>query len=99
VSDFVFHQKLLHKIRRNALAIIVGKKPTTIRPKMRPFILYRVTLFFQYFNVKFFVDRLTCWSVFMVRDTFVIKEKQSKTQVGYFWDRPRMLGAEAPAVH
>ena len=73
--NFVFRQKLLHKVRWMPWRVIVVKKPVTAWPETRSFSSHGITQSFQNFNVIFFVDRLTSWSKFVVHNTLTIEKK------------------------
>ena len=74
LSNLVFHQKLLHKVRWMRWRVIVVKKPVTAWPETRSFSSHGITQSFQNFNVIFFVGRLTFWSKFVVHNIRTIKK-------------------------
>ena len=72
--NLVFRQKLLHKVRWMRWRVIVVKKPVTVWPETRSFSSHGIMQSFQNFNVTFFVDCLTSWSKFVVRNTLIIEK-------------------------
>ena len=74
LCNLVICQKPLHKVRWMRWCIIVVKKPVAARLKMPLFSSHYVTQSLQNFKVKFFVDRLTSWSIFMMYNIFIIEE-------------------------
>ena len=54
--------------------VIVVKKPVTALLETRSFSSHGITQSFQNFNVIFFVDRLSSWSQFIVRNTLTIEK-------------------------
>ena len=71
--NLVFRQKLLHKVRWMRWRVIMVKKPVTAGPETRSFSSHGITQSFQNVNVILFVDRLTSWSKFVVRNTLTIE--------------------------
>ena len=74
LDNLVFRQKLLHKVRWMCWRVIVVKKPVTAWPESRSLSSHGITQSFQYFNVIFFVDRLTSWSKIVVHNTLTIEK-------------------------
>ena len=72
--NLVWRQRLLHKFRWIRWRVIVVKKPVTAWPETRSFSSHGITQAFQNFDVIFFVDRLTSWSKFVVRNTLTIEK-------------------------